>query len=260
MSLTNTPEVYVNDVRIAEHQIDAEVQYHPSESRREAMVKATEALIIEELFRQRALALEMIDDKQNCDDATIDALIAREVALPQADEQEVKRYFEQYRQHFATSPLVEAKHILIAADPAVLEERAKAKEVASQLITQLQQTPDAWDVLCAAHSHCPSKETHGNLGQLSSGQSVKEFERALFKAQAGLITYPVESRYGFHVAFIERKIDGKPLPFEHVREDITDYLNEKVRHKGIAQYIQILADEANITGFNFVSNESILMQ
>jgi len=75
-----------------------------------------------------------------------------------------------------------------------------------------------------------------------------------------LISYPVETRYGHHIVNIARKIDGRALPYEHVQQKITDYLNEKVRHKAIAQYIQLLANEANIEGFTFKANESPLIQ
>jgi len=46
MSLLNTPDVIVNKVKIPTELIDAEIQYHPAATRREAMVQATEALII----------------------------------------------------------------------------------------------------------------------------------------------------------------------------------------------------------------------
>ena len=55
MSLTNTPDITVNGKTISAAMIDAEVQYHPAESRRQAMVKAAETLIIGELVTQKAM-------------------------------------------------------------------------------------------------------------------------------------------------------------------------------------------------------------
>ncbi|WP_105188834.1 MULTISPECIES: peptidylprolyl isomerase [unclassified Pseudoalteromonas] len=261
MSLTNTPDVYVNDIKIPASDIDGEVQYHPAASRRDAMIKATEALVISELLRQRAMTLELIDKEQKvCPDAVIEQLIDIEVVTPKAGEQECERYFEVNRDKFCTSPLVEVKHILISSDPEDLQQREQSKELAQTLIAQLAESDNGFADLARQHSDCPSKEQGGNLGQVSSGQTVPEFEKALFKASEGLIHYPVESRYGHHVVFVARKVEGKALPYSMVKDEIAAYLDEKVQHKAIAQYIQHLADEAQIKGFNFVANDSPLMQ
>jgi peptidyl-prolyl cis-trans isomerase C len=98
------------------------------------------------------------------------------------------------------------------------------------------------------------------LGQLSRGQTVPEFERQLFTAELGVMKYPVESRYGFHVVSVDHKIEGKPLPYEAVRDKVAEYLEEKVHRKAVSQYIQALANEADIKGFDFVSTGSPLLQ
>jgi peptidyl-prolyl cis-trans isomerase C len=71
---------------------------------------------------------------------------------------------------------------------------------------------------------------------------------------------PVATRYGLHVVFIDHKVEGKALPYEAVREDIEQYLNEKVRRKAIAQYIQTLIADAEITGYDFDVSGSPLLQ
>ncbi|GMA81856.1 hypothetical protein GCM10025855_13890 [Shewanella glacialipiscicola] len=89
---------------------------------------------------------------------------------------------------------------------------------------------------------------------------MPEFERQLLTAEIGLQPYPIESRYGFHIVDIKHKIAGNPLPFEAVSDRISLYLNEKVRQKAIAQYIQVLIDEAHIEGFDFDTNNEPLLQ
>ena len=106
----------------------------------------------------------------------------------------------------------------------------------------------------------PFSETGGQLGQLGKGQTVPEFERQLFNCQLGLASSPLESRYGVHVAYIDRRVDGKALPYDMVKERISDYLNEKVRRKAIAQYIHTLISNAEIEGFDFSVSDSPLMQ
>ena len=61
---------------------------------------------------------------------------------------------------------------------------------------------------------------------------------------------PVETRYGFHVVLLDRRIAGREMPFEIVRERIAAWLNEKVRRVAIRQYIAILAGRAEISGID----------
>ena len=70
-------------------------------------------------------------------------------------------------------------------------------------------------------------------------------------AEEGLIPFAIESRYGFHVVMVDRRIEGVALPFEYVKDRIVGYLNEKVQRKATAQYIQILIQrQENKTFYN----------
>lgn len=110
--------------------------------------------------------------------------------------------------------------------------------------------------LARAHSSCPSAETGGHLGQISCGQTVPEFERQVFNSAPGLVTSPLESRYGIHLVMIHQREDARQLPFDLVSDKISDYLNTKVRHQAVAQYIATLIDKANIEGFELTSKQA----
>lgn len=257
--------IIVNEVQIPEHAIMAEMQYHPAAEKRAAMLKAAESLIIAELLKQRALALGLADETQLQDhnpasqDVVLDKLLQQEVAIPTAGSNECLHYYQQNPARFVTSPLIEVRHILLPAAPENDAERAKAKQLAESILTELQQAAD-FGQLAANYSVCSSKDSGGLLGQISKGQTVPEFERQVFKAQPGLMPYPVESRFGLHIVDVLRRIEGDLLPFSAVEQKIQDYLNEKVRRKAIAQYIQSLIVEAQIEGYDFAVSSSPLMQ
>ena len=65
---------------------------------------------------------------------------------------------------------------------------------------------------------------------------------------AQLCAAPVETRYGFHIIRLDRKIEGRVLPYEIVAERIADYLRESVRRRADAQYIARLVSAAKIEG------------
>lgn len=254
--------IQVNHAQISDKAVMEEMQYHPAESQREAMFKAAEALIIGELLKQRATELGLhiqTEETLGKQDDYLEQLIEKEVYVPEAGMAECKTYFEQNRNKFTTSPLMEVKHILLAAAPGEDKERMEALTLAETVISLLK-SGESFTALAKAHSACPSKETAGSLGQISRGQTVPEFERIVFALDPGLCESPIESRYGFHVVWVENKIAGMPLEFEQVQEKIRDYLNEKVRHKAIAQYIHTLIADADIEGYDFSVSSSPLMQ
>ncbi|WP_448210983.1 peptidylprolyl isomerase [Colwellia sp. MEBiC06753] len=261
---SEVPEITVNGKLITEQSVLAEMQYHPASSKRQSMVKAAEYLIIGELIKQKAQELNVPFNEIALDTQSeyelINQLIELEYASPVASTAECERFYQQNKQKFTTSPLLEVRHILLAAAPDDTNERMRLKDVADDMIQTLTNSPTSFNELVASHSACPSKAMNGNLGQISQGQTVPEFERQLFKAEQGLIQYPIESRYGFHIVIIDRKVAGVPLPFEYVKDKVMTYLNDKVQRKNIAQYIQQLIQDADISGFNFDYDGSPLVQ
>lgn len=253
--------IRVNGVEIAEHLILAEAQNHPAENPGEALAQAARALVIRQLLLSRAAELELIgtpaldDDgrRETDEDAAIRAVIEREARAPTATEEECRRYFENNRHKFTSEPLWEACHILISADPDNPSARQTARKTAEGLIATLRQKPGSFASLAAEFSACPSGPQGGNLGQLSPGSTVPEFEAALEKLATGEVTGdPVETRYGFHIIRLDRKIGAAELPFEMVREMIAGWLEAAAWSKSVSQYIGLLAAGADIEGIDLL--------
>ncbi len=117
------------------------------------------------------------------------------------------------------------------------------------LLSHLEAQPQHFAELAREHSDCPSGAAGGNLGQLTRGDTTPEFEQALLALHPGETTAtPVETRYGFHVIRLERRVPGRELPFEAVRERIAEYLVERSRRLAIAQYVARLAAHAQLGG------------
>ncbi len=251
--------IRVNTTTIAEETILQEMQNHPAESQREAMIKASEALVIAELVKQRAGDLGIAADN-DADERYVQQLLDKEVDMPSASESDCRHYYEQNPEKFKSSPLLAVRHILLAAAPEDEVGRIQAEDSAKLLIEQLKGNPELFSALAKQYSSCPSKETGGDLGQLSKGQTVPEFERQLFRFQPGLVASPVPSRYGVHVVMVDQHIEGRQLTYDMVSQRIMEYLNEKVKRKGIAQYIESLIMKADIEGYDFSVSDSPLFQ
>lgn len=255
--------ISVNNVTIDAESVYQEMQYHPAPSKEAAEHQAAVTLVVGELLRQRASDLGLNvrhNDEPTADDDHIEQLIQRDVHIPEATDAECRTYYEANQDRFYTSPLLDVSHILIAGDPKDEKQRAYAHDIADRLLAQVIKKPEDFARLAQQHSNCDSSGNGGSLGQIEKGQTVTEFERQVFRASVGLIKSLVETRYGYHIVNVHNKVDGQLLEYEMVRERIRDYLNEKVRRKAVAQYINALMAEAQIEGISIDHQTSPLMQ
>lgn len=269
IGLDRPSRISVNGVAIARDAIAREAQNHPAEKPIAAWQEAARALVIRELLLQEARRLEIAAEPQSDgegrreteDEALIRQLIEREVRTPEADEATCRRYYEQNRLRFRSADLCEVRHILIPAASGAGQARLSARQQAAQIIEILRREPSRFGELAQAHSACPSGQTGGSLGQIGPGQTVPEFERALATLPVGEVAAePVETRYGLHVVLVERRIGGRELPFDLVRDRIRDWLGEKVRRTALVQYLSILAGRAEINGIALAGVSSPLVQ
>ncbi|MBM3534680.1 MAG: peptidylprolyl isomerase [Alphaproteobacteria bacterium] len=246
--------VRVNDVEIGEPAIAAELQYHPAGSAEAAWEQAALALVVREVLRQEARRSEIaVADagETPADDAAIEALLAREIAVPTADEETCRRYYEANRRRFRMQDRYLADHILLAAPPDDREAREAAKIRAAAWIPQIAAEKSAMAELAGRFSDCPSKAGGGSLGWVERGQTVPEFETFLFSLEPGEVCgLPVESRYGVHVIRLNEKQTGVELPLDAVKNEIAGYLEEAARRRAIRQYIALLLGRARIDGID----------
>lgn len=249
--------VSVNGVAIPSADIARETQHHRSSDPDEAWAMAARALAIRELLAQEAdrlgIAADPIEDeegrRETPQEARYRALLEREVVVPRADETACRRYYDQNRCRFRSPDLFEPAHILLPAAPSDVAARDAARRTAAALIEMLQERPGTFAAMAKEHSACPSAGQGGNLGQIGPSQTVAEFEAALRTMVPGAIhSKPVETRYGFHIVRLDRRIDGRELPFETVRERIADYLDTAVHCRALQQYVSVLVGRAVVTG------------
>jgi len=259
-------QVSVNGVAIARDAIQREMQHHAAGKPIAAWQQAARALVIRELLLQEARRLAVApkplsDDegrRETDEEAVIRGLIEHEVNVPEPDDDTCRRYYERNRARFRSADIYEAAHILFAALPADREAHAQARADAIGVLATLRQNPDSFATLARTYSRCPSAEQGGNLGQITTGQTTPEFEQALVALEPGqLCAEPVATRYGFHIIRLDRKHEGRTLPYEVVADRIADYLRDSVRQRADAQYIARLVSAARIEGVDLAGADAL---
>jgi peptidyl-prolyl cis-trans isomerase C len=261
--------VMVGGVEISPAAIAAEAQNHPAGDADEAWQSAAEALAIKQMLLAEAdrLGIEAgeIEDaegrKLTGEDARIETLLAQEVTVPEATEAEARRFYARHQDRFASEALVEAGHILLSASPDDTLGYTMALSDARGLIRRLEADPGSFARLAREYSACPSKEQGGNLGQIGEGQTVAEFEDALFALGEGeLCREPVRTRFGVHIVRAGRRVERQQLPFEAVAASIRAYLEEASYRRAAAQYLAILAGRTHVEGVDLRIAQGPLVQ
>ncbi len=223
---------------------------------------SAEVAAVRELLRQRAVARGLLPaDGAGVDEIgnAIEHLLAEEVRIPTPTEVECRRYYDAHSNEFQSEDLVYARHILFQVTPGVqvAELRARAEGALNELL----QAPERFDALAREMSNCSSAQQGGNLGQISRGDTVPEFERAVFRLGAtGILREVVRTRHGFHIVAVDQRIPGTTLPFEAVQSQIAERLKTGVEERALRQYVSILAGQAEIVGVDLQGAPTPLVQ
>ena len=89
---------------------------------------------------------------------------------------------------------VRASHILV-----------KTANEALEIKKQIDNGGD-FEYYARLYSMCPSGQNGGDLGYFGHGQMVPEFENAAFSTPIGGISEPVQTRFGWHIIKVTRKM------------------------------------------------------
>lgn len=246
--------ISVNGIEITDAEIEKEIVHH--QKAENPLKEAVHELVLRTLLLQEAGRLGVDGEDE---DACIEALFAKEVRVPEADDATCETYYRNNAERYTYGELVEARHILFQVTPDVSLEFLRA--TAESVLEELQRHPERFEELAKTYSNCPSGSVGGSLGQLSRGQTVQEFERVLFRLGEGeMAKRLIETRFGLHIVQVMKHVDGKLMPYDAVRAQIAETLTHQAWHKALHQYLQILAGKADIQGVTLEGAESPLVQ
>ena len=137
----------------------------------------------------------------------------------QVSDDVLKQQYMANIQQYQVPNRVHAEHILFMTvgktDAEVEEIKKKAEEVLKQV-----KKGGKFEDLAKKYSEDGSKDKGGDLGWITQGQTVAEFEKAAFSLNAGQISDLVKSQYGFHIIKVVEKETAHTKPFEEVKDSL----------------------------------------
>ncbi|WP_448681645.1 peptidylprolyl isomerase [Pseudomonas nicosulfuronedens] len=241
--------IRVGDTELTEADIARETPFHPASSLADAQLDAVRALVVRELLAQRAAMLGLTASIAD-EDQAVAALLERELNVPEPDETSCRRYFDTHRERFSEPTRLRVRHILLPAAPEDAKARDAHYRLGEKLLRELGEHPERFTDLAQRHSVCPSKDEGGELGWLTSGQTVAELDQALQRLPVGLHDRPLASRYGWHLVSVDERQERKPLPYAQVANHVQHSLREEATRHALRQYLLALEKEIGVRGFS----------
>lgn len=259
MQKTLFPDLIVNGEKVPNSAIAQEAQNHSAPSGKPGVAwrKATDAIAIRTLLLQEARRRGLEADPAEVapgkfeteEEALVRGLLDQAIDVARPGEDEVMAEWLKDPSRFRTMPLWEVSHILCACDPTDAAAKAEAMARATELTKLALENHLRFSGLAARESDCGSKSNGGALGQLGPGDTVPEFEAALKGLAQGEITAePVLSRYGYHVIRLDAVAEGQVLPFDAVRQKISDAMEKAAWAEAARDFVDQLIATSEISG------------
>ncbi|MGQ9604060.1 MAG: peptidylprolyl isomerase [bacterium] len=176
----------------------------------------------------------------------IEKLIEKHSQVKKVSDEEARTFYDQNKERFVQPERIRASHILIQVDAnaSPTEKQAERKE-AERILSELKKGAD-FAQLASQYSDCPSKQKGGDLGYFSRGQMVEPFEEAAYALGVGEISGIVETQYGYHIIKLTDRQETRVIPFEEVKPNLIDYIQEEKKQEAIGKYLEGLRSSAKI--------------
>lgn len=187
------------------------------------------------------------------DEQLIEALLEHQIAGAAAPtHEECKRHYLADQERWRVNERARVSHILFQVtdrvDLAAL--RKRAQQTLDALLGAGADIELRFVDAARTLSNCPSGRDGGALGEIGRGDTVAEFERAVFAAPAGtLCPALVETEFGFHIVRVHEKSPGRILPFEQVELRIREAMSLALRDLAEQRYVTEAVARADIKGW-----------
>lgn len=161
--------------------------------------------------------------------------------LPDPPKADIEEYYKNNTEQFKTSESARVAHIVKYVNWQTDEETAynAIKEAHDEL-----KNGATFEVVVDKHTDCA--DSGGDLGYVTRGQMVEEFEDVVFNLGTGDVSDIFRTRFGFHIAKVYDRKPAAVAELKEVKDQIVSTLQEQTRSKAIDEFIDSLKEKAKI--------------
>jgi len=192
---------------------------------------------IAELFEQNSVDYT-VPEKRRLRFVLIDVQALKESFTP--SDTDVQAYYDYNVDRYTEPVSLTASHILLRTegkDPVELQTQAEA------IVAEARGGADFAELASQYSEDEGTKENGGDLGPISPGQMVPEFEGAAYALEQGEISDPISSMFGIHIIKATERAGGASQPLADVRDSIIDLLKQESADERAGALAQAMAAE-----------------
>jgi peptidyl-prolyl cis-trans isomerase D len=166
------------------------------------------------------------------------AKVAESISIPDS---QVQTFYSSHLDQYRTPERVHARHILLSITNKPKDEVPKIQAKAEDLLKQIKGGADFADLAKKFSEDPGSAQKGGDLGWVSRGQMVKNFEDAVFSLKDNQISSVITTEYGFHIIQVLERQPPRLQPLEDVKNQIVTAL----KNQTVFDRMQELTDQAH---------------
>jgi peptidyl-prolyl cis-trans isomerase C len=229
-----------NGITVSEREVNREIETIKDQISEQAQAQGMDVgreEAFEQALQQAGLTEEQLREQVR-EQLPVQKVQERVVGDVEASQEEVEQFYEENKEIQFTTPEQRCvRHILFNKD-----QKVKAEEVKSQL-----ENGGDFAELAKEYSEDPgSAEQGGDLGCLGRGETVPNFDEAIFNAEEGEIVGPVETEFGYHVIEVTEIRARSTQPLEEVEAQIREQLSADIQAEEFSAWIQRQKEQRDV--------------
>ena len=157
---------------------------------------------------------------------------------------DVQAYYDNNLDRYTEEVDLRVSHILLRTQDAEL---AEVQAQAESIVAEARNGADFAELARRYSEDEGTRDAGGDLGRITRGQMVPEFEGAAFALEQDEVSDPVTSMFGVHVIKATEKTGGATQTLDDVRDAIVDILQQEsadARALALAEAMSLEIDEA----------------
>jgi peptidyl-prolyl cis-trans isomerase D len=161
------------------------------------------------------------------------------------DEKAVRQLYDQYVTSVASKEQRKAQHILINLSAGADAETQQQKKAQIESLLARINKGESFDTLAKENSEDPgSAPNGGDLGWVSKGMMMPEFEAALFKLKKGQVSDVVKSSFGYHLIRFNEVKSSPVASFESKKSELVRQFKAQMLEDGFYEQSELMATTA----------------
>ena len=227
-------------ITVTEAEVDEEIEFLKDQVAQQAQTQGQDVdreAAFDQALQQAGLTEEELRE-QIREQLPVQEVQQRVAGGAGPSDEEVERFYEENKAAQFTTPETRCtRHILFNKD-----QQQQAEEVKGQL-----QDGGDFAELAREFSQDPgSAEQGGDLGCIGQGETVPNFEEAVFGAEQGEIVGPVETEFGYHVIEVTDIREESTQPLSEVEAQIRAQLTTEAQAEEFTAWLQEQKEQRNV--------------